>query len=196
MDSKSVKEFIRQEVPDWDEESIATARFKAFSGQKSDWEPKFQFWKSLITNISRHFGAFIISPSQMKNEWFNRGGLTPLCIDQEKADDVVKCLSESHWNSNCIVTRTKFESMCRGQKEAYAVLSYLSGWGERLISLDQQERTNRVVSGVSSLDFDVLHLIWTQEKLQQQLDVMDRRWEMTLVSCTMPTGSEVQITFF
>lgn len=81
MDSKSVKEFIRKEVPDWDYELIATARFKAFSGQKSDWEPKFQFWKNLIVKIARHFGVFIISPPQVKNEWFNRGGLTPLCID-------------------------------------------------------------------------------------------------------------------
>ncbi|KAE8671231.1 hypothetical protein F3Y22_tig00111983pilonHSYRG00034 [Hibiscus syriacus] len=129
MDSKSVKEFIRNEVPDWDDELIATSRFKAFSGQKSDWEPKFQFWKNLIIKISGHFGIFIISPSQVKNEWFNRGGLTPLCIDQ--------------------------------------VLGIK-------VSLSSE-----VVSAISSLDFDTLHLIWTQEKLQQQLDVIDRRWEMS-----------------
>ncbi|KAK8509740.1 hypothetical protein V6N13_093590 [Hibiscus sabdariffa] len=246
MGSKSVKDFIRKEVPDWDEELIATARFKAFSGQKSDWEPKYQFWKNLITKISRHFGAFIISPSQVKNEWFNRGGLVPLCIDQvlflmcnegeitrisdmtdpysgritqlfykvkslmnrtitpdsilledsvvlttllkEKADELVKCLSESHWNSNCVVTRKKFESLCGGQKEAYAVLSYLSGCGKgRYLSTNKKELiegikvslTSSSLSTVSSLDFDTLHLIWTQEKLQQQLDVIDRRWEMS-----------------
>lgn len=65
MDSQSVKEFIRKEVPDWNDELIATARFKAFSGQRSDWEPKFQFWKDLIIKISRYFGLFIISPSQV-----------------------------------------------------------------------------------------------------------------------------------
>ncbi|XP_039036691.1 charged multivesicular body protein 7-like [Hibiscus syriacus] len=246
MDSKSVKEFIRNEVPDWDDELIATSRFKAFSGQKSDWEPKFQFWKNLIIKISGHFGIFIISPSQVKNEWFNRGGLTPLCIDQvlflmynegevtrisdmkepysrritqlfhkvkrlmnraitpdsilledsvvlttllkERKDELVKCLSESHWNLNCVVTRKKFESMCGGQKEAYAVLSYLSEFGKgRYFSTNKKELiegikvslSSEVVSAISSLDFDTLHLIWTQEKLQQQLDVIDRRWEMS-----------------
>lgn len=33
------------------------------------------------------------------------------------------------------------------------------------------------VPNISSLDYDALHLIWTAEKLQQQLDVIDRRWE-------------------
>ncbi|XVF72856.1 hypothetical protein PTKIN_Ptkin12aG0154300 [Pterospermum kingtungense] len=247
MDSQSVKEFIRKEVADWDDELKATARFKAFSGQRSDWEPKFQFWKDLIIKISRHFGLSIISPSQVKNEWFNRGGLTPLCLDnvlfmmynegeiirisdtvdpysgrmsqlfwkvkglvsrstmtlqtilledhvvlttllKEKADEVVKCLSESHWTSHCIVTRKKFESMCGGRGEAYAVLSYLSGCGKgRYLSTNKKDLiegikvslTSAVVSGVSSLDFDTLHLVWTLEKLQQQLDVIDRRWELS-----------------
>jgi charged multivesicular body protein 7 len=31
---------------------------------------------------------------------------------------------------------------------------------------------------VSKLDCDTLHLVWAEEKLQQQLDVLDRRWEM------------------
>ncbi|XP_022757712.1 charged multivesicular body protein 7 isoform X2 [Durio zibethinus] len=247
MDLKSVKEFIREDVADWDDELIATARFKAFSGQRSDWEPKFQFWKDLIVKISRHFGLFIISPSQVKNEWFSRGGLTPLCIGhvlfimcnegeiirnsdladpfsgrisqlfwkvkgllnrstmtaesilledhvvvttllKEKADEVVKGLSESHWTSNCIVTRKKFESMCGGPEESYAVLSYFSGCGKgQYLSTKKKELiegikvslSSAAVSSVSSLDFDTLHLIWTQEKLQQQLDVIDRRWEMS-----------------
>lgn len=34
------------------------------------------------------------------------------------------------------------------------------------------------VSSISSLDCDVLHLVWTMEKLQQQLDVTDRHYEM------------------
>ncbi|KAG4115710.1 hypothetical protein ERO13_D12G123000v2 [Gossypium hirsutum] len=105
---------------------------------------------------------------------------------KEKADEVIKCLSESHWNSHCVVTRNKFESMCGGQKEGYAVLSYLSGCRKgQYLSTNKKELiegikvslSSAVVSGVSSLDFDTLHLIWTQEKLQQQLDVIDRRWE-------------------
>jgi hypothetical protein len=31
---------------------------------------------------------------------------------------------------------------------------------------------------VSKLDSDTLHLVWAEERLQQQLDVLDRRWEM------------------
>ncbi|KAG7566541.1 Snf7 family [Arabidopsis suecica] len=81
MDSEAVKEFIRREVPDWDDEVVATARFKAFSGQRSDWELKFQFWRDLILKVSRQFGLFIIDPVQVKKAWFNRGGITPLCID-------------------------------------------------------------------------------------------------------------------
>ncbi|KAA0050041.1 charged multivesicular body protein 7 isoform X1 [Cucumis melo var. makuwa] len=34
--SSSVREFIREKVPDWDDEVVAKAQFKAFSGQKSD----------------------------------------------------------------------------------------------------------------------------------------------------------------
>ncbi|EOX95477.1 SNF7 family protein, putative isoform 2 [Theobroma cacao] len=232
MDSKSVREFIRKEVPDWDDELMATARFKAFSGQRSDWEPKFQFWKDLIIKISRQFGLFVISPSQVKNEWFNRGGLTPLCLDhvllfrkvkglmnrstmtsegilledcvilttllKEKADEVVKFLSESHWTSSCIVTRKKFESMCGAQEEEHAVLSYLSGCGKgqylstykkELIEGIKVSLSSAVVSSVSSLDFDTLHLIWTQEKLQQQLDVIDRRCEKSRQSALVSLKS-------
>lgn len=33
------------------------------------------------------------------------------------------------------------------------------------------------VSSITSLDYDVLHLVWTTEKLQQQLDVIDQRYQ-------------------
>ncbi|KAA8549008.1 hypothetical protein F0562_000692 [Nyssa sinensis] len=79
--SKSVGEFIRREVRDWDDEVKASARFKAFSGQRSDWEARFEFWRDLILKVARHLGLFLIRPSEVKNIWFNRGGLTPLCLD-------------------------------------------------------------------------------------------------------------------
>lgn len=34
------------------------------------------------------------------------------------------------------------------------------------------------LSSISNLDCDVLYLIWTTERLQQQLDVIDRRYEL------------------
>lgn len=33
------------------------------------------------------------------------------------------------------------------------------------------------VSSITSLDYDILHLVWTTEKLQQQLDVIDQRYQ-------------------
>lgn len=246
MSSTSVREFVLKEVPDWNDEVIATARFKAFSGQRSDWEPKFQFWKNLILKIARHFSLAIIHPSQVKNEWFNRGGLAPLCFDdvlfvmynegdvvrsvdlvdaasgrltqlfrkvrslmarsaatpeillkdrvilmevlKDKADEFIKLLSESHWTSSCIITMKKFQDKCGGRDEASAVLSFLTGRGKALyLSISKNEFTEGVkvslspaaVSSISSLDYDVLHLIWTVEKLQLQLDIIDRHYEMS-----------------
>ncbi|XP_074286029.1 uncharacterized protein LOC141611401 isoform X2 [Silene latifolia] len=76
-----VREFIKEKVPDWDDPVKATARFKALSGQRSDWEPQFRFWRDLILSIARRFNLLFISPSHLKNRWFNRAGLTPLCLN-------------------------------------------------------------------------------------------------------------------
>ncbi|CAL0302355.1 unnamed protein product [Lupinus luteus] len=245
MDSIRVRDFITNEVPNWDNEIVAVARFKAFSGQRSDWEPRFVFWRDLIIKVATHFQFLLIRPSQVKNEWFNRGGLTPLCLDhvlslmynegditrtvdladptsgrlsqlfrkvsnlitrpsapditseecvivttllKDKAAEVVKHLSESHWTSSCIVTMKKFQGICGGPEEASAILRYLSGCGTaQYLSAHKKEFVEGVkvslsgasLSSISNLDFDVLHLIWTTEKLQQQLDVIDRRYELS-----------------
>ncbi|CAK9142260.1 unnamed protein product [Ilex paraguariensis] len=63
--SSLVGELIRKEVGDWDDELMANARFKAFSGQRSDWEHKYLFWRDLILKVARHLGLFIIRPSQL-----------------------------------------------------------------------------------------------------------------------------------
>ncbi|XP_031393376.1 uncharacterized protein LOC116205064 isoform X2 [Punica granatum] len=242
MNCDSVREFVKREVPDWDDEVVATARFKAFSGQRSDWELRYHLWKDLILKVARHFGLFIIRPSQVK-EWFNRDGLTPLCIDhvllimynegeivrvsdladptsgrlsqilkkvrllmfrpstaeealednlvlsallKDKALEVVKHLSESNWTSSCIATLKRFGEICGGRDEASAVLSYLSGCGKARYLCNRKKEviegvkvslSSDAISGITSLDCDVLHLVWTTEKLQQQLDVIDRRYE-------------------
>ncbi|KAJ4969497.1 hypothetical protein NE237_016198 [Protea cynaroides] len=245
--TSSVAEFIRREVPDWDDEVIATARFKAFSGQRSDWEPRLLFWKDLILKVARHLGVFIIQPSQVMYNWFNRGGLTPLCIEhvllemhksgeiiqrgdlldptsgrvsqlfkrviqltgvsrsspqqvisedqfiltsllQESSAEVVRFLSESYWTSFCVITLGKFQKICKGPNEASAILGYLSGCGKvRYFSISKKDFIEGIkvslaqgtVPSISNLDCDVLHLTWTTEKLQQQLDVIDQRWEMS-----------------
>ncbi|CAN8253949.1 unnamed protein product [Cochlearia groenlandica] len=245
MDSDSVKEFIRREVPDWDDEVVAKARFKAFSGQRSDWDLRFQFWRDLIIKVSRQCGVFIVDPVQVKHAWFDRGGMTPLCIDhvlllmhsegdvvriseledsgsglisrvfrtvmnlvvqpsvkpgeilesklvivsllKEKAAEVVKLLSEGHWTSTCVVTLKNFRSLCNGSNdEASAVLSHLSGCGKaHRISINRGEVIEGVkvsfsqaaLPTISTLDCDVLHLLRTTEKLQDQLEVIDQRCE-------------------
>ncbi|ONK63027.1 uncharacterized protein A4U43_C07F10640 [Asparagus officinalis] len=243
--TSKVEEFVRREVEDWDDEVISTARFKAFSGQRSDWEPKLHFWRDLITKVARHLGKFTVRSSEVKNVWFARGGLTPLCMDQvlqemcvsgdilskgglvdptsgrmysmlrrvqqiivkfgsfslqesaddtlilktlleEKACDIIKTLSESNWTSTCIITMEKFRNICKGSAEASAILSYLCGCGKaRYFSIRKDDFIEGVklslvpasCPDLSSLDYHSLHLIWTVEKLQQQLDVIDQRWE-------------------
>ncbi|KAJ4825575.1 hypothetical protein Tsubulata_006510 [Turnera subulata] len=257
--NSSVKELIRKQVPDWDDETIATARFKAFNGQRSDWESKYQFWRDLILKTSRHLGLFIISASQVKNEWFNRGGLSPLCLDdvlllmysegdivlskdvvdptsgrisqlfqkmrnlmvrstakpellfeepviltsllKDKAAEIVDLLNESNWTSSCVVTMKKFQSLCGGPNEASAILSHLSGSGKaQYLSVNRKEFVEGVkislssmpVSSISSLDTDILHLIWTTEKLEEQIGVLDRRYETSrkLALAALNSGSK------
>lgn len=62
---ESIMEYLRKQVPDWDDEIKCTARFKAFSGQRTDWEPLYVFWRDLILNVARHLHIFIIRPSQV-----------------------------------------------------------------------------------------------------------------------------------
>ncbi|OAY73578.1 charged multivesicular body protein 7 [Ananas comosus] len=243
-----VEEAVRREVgADWDDEEAWTARFKAFSGQRSDWEPKFVFWRNLILDVARRLGLCIVPASQVKNSWFSRGGLTPLCMErvlhemhasgdillrgdltdptsghlyrifrrvrqmvgtfgssalqdnsedililkpllQERAADVIKIISEAHWISTCVITLSKFRSFCKGPDEASAVLCYISGCGKaHYLAIRKDDFIEGVklslveasVPAISRLDYDVLHLTWTTEKLQQQLEVLDRRWEIS-----------------
>lgn len=248
-EEESIMEYLRKQVPDWDDEVKCTARFKAFSGQRTDWEPLYVFWRDLILNVARHLHIFIIRPSQV-NVWFDRGGLVPLCLDQvllemyaagellrnvgvadpasgwvsqifrrvvnlggllrpstqenlaedyyiipvllkEKALQVVQALSESHWTASCVITWRKFQEISGGLKEAHAVLNHLCEHGKAkylvINKKDQMEGVKvslsaRALSGTTSLDLDVLHLIWTVEKLEHQLNVMDQRWKRSRAS--------------
>ncbi|GJS31297.1 charged multivesicular body protein 7 isoform X1 [Tanacetum coccineum] len=251
---EQVKEFILEQVPDWNSEVMISARFKAFSGQRSDWEPRFHFWKDLIIKIARHLNTFIIRPSVVKNVWFNQGGLIPLCIDhvlgfvfipqlemynagdilsindlgdpksgqlsqlfqrvryllplsksafpsedelivktllEEKSVEVVKLLSDDHWTSSCIITMSKFQAICGGSKEASMILSHLSKCGKAkylavrrndLIEGVKVYLSSKAVSGTTSSDYDVLHLTWTAEKLQLQMDMIDQRHDKSKLS--------------
>ncbi|KAM2685611.1 hypothetical protein FF1_047301 [Malus domestica] len=252
-ESERVRELIGKAVGDWDDQVMTRARFKAFSGQRSDWEPVYFFWRDLILCVARQLGVFFISPSRLNTHWFNRGGLAPLCLPTvlyemynegevvlsvdlvdptagrlskiftrlsnsmamlsrtgtrrstpellmsqdrliltsllkafDKAAQVVKLLSECHWTSSCVITLKKFQDLCGGPDEASAVLSHLVEQAKaRYLSLSKGDLIEGVklslsassFPSISSLDCDVLHLIWTTEKLQQQLHVIDQRYE-------------------
>ncbi|PSS06277.1 Charged multivesicular body protein [Actinidia chinensis var. chinensis] len=258
--SRKVGEFVRKEVADWDDEVMATARFKAFSGQRSDWEPKYAFWRDLILRVATHLRVFLFHPSEVKNVWFSRGGLSPLCLDhvlnemynagdilrrgdlidptsarlsqvfrrvvhlvglsrsvtqvdivedylilmpllKVKAAEVVKVISENHWTSACIITMRKFQDICGGSIEASAILSYLSGCRKmQYITTNKRQfmegvkvsLSPKALSGITSLDYDVLHLISTAEKLQQQLDMINQHWDKSreLALASLKSGSK------
>ncbi|KAM0027381.1 putative Snf7 family protein [Helianthus debilis subsp. tardiflorus] len=256
--TNSVREVILKEVPDWDSEVTVSARFKAFSGQRSDWEPRYQFWKNLIIKIVRHLGIFIIRPSVVRNVWFNQGGLVPLCIDhvlvemynsgdllcssdlidpksgqltqlfhkvrhllplskpafpsedefivssvlQEKSDEVVKLISEDHWTSSCIITMSKFQVICGGPKQASVILSHLFKCGRAkyvairrndLIEGVKVSLSSKTISGATSSDYDILHLTWTAEKLQLQIDMIDQLCNKSKTSAlaSLKSGNKV-----
>ncbi|XP_048434463.1 uncharacterized protein LOC103936663 isoform X2 [Pyrus x bretschneideri] len=243
-ESERVRELIGKAVGDWDDQVMTRARFKAFSGQRSDWEPVYLFWRDLILCVARQLGVFFISPSRLNTHWFNRGGLAPLCLPtvlvslpiiyacfgvdlvdptagrlfqifsrlsnsmamlrttpellmsqdrliltsllKDKAAQVVKLLSECHWTSSCVITMKRLQDLCGGPDEASAVLSHLVAQAKaRYLSLSKGDLIEGVklslsassLPSISSLDCDVLHLIWTTEKLQQQLHVIDQRYE-------------------
>lgn len=68
--SSSPWEIIRREVPDWDDEMTSIARFKAFSGQRSDWEPRYMFWKDLIVKVAKGLGICTVKSSDVSNYFF------------------------------------------------------------------------------------------------------------------------------
>lgn len=251
-EAEEVADFVRKEVSDWDDEVKGRARFKALSGQRSDWEPLYLFWRDLIIKVARHLRIFFIHPSHVQCLWFRRNGLSPLCLHrvlvemcqagdllpissahpptvtshlshflrksihflvsrpsisnddsltlsgdsyilaallEERAMEVVKTLSENHWTNSCVITMRKFQDICLGSKEALVILNYLSTHGKaKHLVMNTAERiegvkvcltTEGAVASASSMDYSVLHLIWTAEKLEQQLNVIDQRYHKT-----------------
>lgn len=100
----AVEEVVRREVPDWDDEVALAARFKAFSGQRSDWEPRFLFWRELILKVARSLGFCVVRSSEVKNVWFAHGGLTPLCMEM--------VLHEMHSNGDILLRGDLIDPTC------------------------------------------------------------------------------------
>ncbi|KAL6627734.1 hypothetical protein ACP70R_031460 [Stipagrostis hirtigluma subsp. patula] len=107
---------------------------------------------------------------------------------EERAADIVTQLSDSHWTSTCVVTISRFNSFFSDREDAHAALCYLTQSGKaRYLVARKQDPVEGVkfalaaaqAPAVSKLDHDTLHLVWAEERLQQQLDVLDRQWEIS-----------------
>ncbi|CAM0881021.1 unnamed protein product [Alopecurus aequalis] len=107
---------------------------------------------------------------------------------EERFEEISTQLSSSHWTSTCVITISKFNSFFDGREDAHAALCYLTQRGKaRYLVVRKADPVEGVkfplvstqAPTVSKLDCDILHLIWAEEKLQQQLDVLDRRWEIS-----------------
>ncbi|KAF3324797.1 Charged multivesicular body protein 7 [Carex littledalei] len=255
---------------DWDDDAAWDyGRMKALSGQRSDWEPLFLFWRRLILLVASRLRISVIPASRVKNLWFRRQSLatglslSPLSIPQvlhemhsagdilllgedlplvdlstasdistiarlsgilsrfaraigvfpslsllddhardhilvfkpvlqQKISDVVSILKEGHWTSACVLTITKFQSLFCSHDEASAALSFLSlHTNARYLSVSFKDKATDTdfvqgvklslstapVGVVSSLDYDLLKLVWTEEKLKKHIDIIDQSWE-------------------
>ncbi|KAI5058464.1 hypothetical protein GOP47_0026634 [Adiantum capillus-veneris] len=74
--------WLLSNVAGWDDDVVSAARFKALTGQRADWEGRFNFWKDLIVLLARHLNLLVIDTQAVQHSWFLRGGLTPLCMSQ------------------------------------------------------------------------------------------------------------------
>ncbi|KAJ4804077.1 Charged multivesicular body protein 7 [Rhynchospora pubera] len=251
----------------WDDDAAwDSGRMKALSGQRSDWEPLFLFWRRLILLVASRLRISLIPASRVKSVWFRRrSAVSPLSIPQvlhemhsagdililgedvplvdlatgsststssvarlsgvltrfaraigvfatpslndddgrdhflifkpvlqQKISEVVSTLKEGHWTSTCVLTITQFQSLFDGNDEASVALSFLSPHGNARylsVSFKDGDSDAEIVQGVklslgtapvgavSSLDYDLLKLVWTEEKLQKHIDLIDRSWE-------------------
>lgn len=57
--------FLEQEWPEWRDDDFARARFKAFTGQKQDWEERINFWRDAIVKVARHLDLLIIDTKEV-----------------------------------------------------------------------------------------------------------------------------------
>ncbi|KAL3652984.1 hypothetical protein CASFOL_002665 [Castilleja foliolosa] len=111
--------------------------------------------------------------------------LAPLL--EERALEIVNILSENYWTSSCVITMKKLEDICEGSDEAITIVDHLSAQGRaKLLTINKPDDPIQgvkvclapgAVSTASSVDYNVLHLIWTTEKLEQQLDLIDQRYQ-------------------
>ncbi|OEL29253.1 hypothetical protein BAE44_0009728 [Dichanthelium oligosanthes] len=162
------------------------ARFKAFTGQRRDWpEPTLLFWKDLLLRVARRL-RLCSAPAHL--EEMRADGdilLKSELIDPSTGSlyQLVRRVSKMAISSRRPVSQEDilvFKSLV--EEDAHAVLCFLTQSGKaRYLLVRKQDPIDGVkfslnsaqVPAVSKLDHDTLHLVWTEEKLQQQLDVYE-----------------------
>ena len=60
-------EAVKAEAPDWDDDVVWEGRFRAFSGQKSDWASRYFFWRDLIVRVARRLGVLSFRSSEVSS---------------------------------------------------------------------------------------------------------------------------------
>lgn len=61
----AVEEAVKAEAPDWGDDAAWGARFRAFSGQRADWAPRYLFWRDLFIRVARRLGVLTIRSSEV-----------------------------------------------------------------------------------------------------------------------------------
>ncbi|CAM6110918.1 unnamed protein product [Calypogeia fissa] len=89
-----LRDFLEKEVPDWKDDDFARGRFKAFTGQKQDWEEKLNFWMDLTVKVARHLDLIVIDTHSVQQKWFIRDGVVPMglehvLVEMKKAGELV-----------------------------------------------------------------------------------------------------------
>ncbi|XP_062084861.1 uncharacterized protein LOC133790988 isoform X3 [Humulus lupulus] len=152
-----------------------------------------------LYQIFRKVRNFMVRPITTPQHINTQDVFVVMSVLKDKATQVVNLLSQTHWTCSCIVTMGRFREICGGTTdEASALFSFLSSQGKaRHLSVNRGDIIQGVkvslsrtpVSSISSLDCDVLHLIWTTEKLEQQHLVIDQRCERSRKSAIASLNS-------
>jgi charged multivesicular body protein 7 len=81
-----VAAFLEAEVPDWGDEVISRARYKAFTGQRADYEARLQFWKTLVVKCARHLNLVVIDANMVRVRFFSSHHLRS---EREKKPEII-----------------------------------------------------------------------------------------------------------
>lgn len=79
--NERIYEFLKLQVPEWEDDEVMLARFGSVDRTDPWFVSRSNFWSSLIIRVSQHLKAIVISAEEIKLEWFRKGGLLPMDLD-------------------------------------------------------------------------------------------------------------------